>query len=88
MPEFAVIERGHVQPRWYRGVDRSTAISDEGLAATAPEKAQEIALRRSLALSEIEPICFERTSLLTPGGGAVKTYRLLAQSMEVAVRAG
>lgn len=67
---------------------RFVVVSDEELAALAPEKSQEIDLRRFVALSEIDPTYFERAYFLAPGKGAIKAYRLLAQSMEDAQRAG
>lgn len=67
---------------------RFVVVSDEELAALAPEKSQEIDLRRFVALSEIDPMYFERAYFLAPGKGTIKAYRLLAQSMEDAQRAG
>lgn len=67
---------------------RFIVVSDEELAALAPEKSQEIDLKWFVALSEIDPMYFERAYFLAPGKGAIKAYRLLAQSMEDAGRAG
>lgn len=68
--------------------DRFVVVEDEELDSIAPDKSQEIDLRRFVAMSEIDPIYFERAYFLTPGKGAIKTYRLLATTMEEAGRAG
>lgn len=63
-------------------------IEDRELDELAPEKSQEIDLKRFVALDEIDPMFFERAYFLTPEKGATKAYRLLARSMEDAGRAG
>lgn len=63
-------------------------IEDRELDELAPEKSQEIDLKRFVALNEIDPMYFERAYFLTPEKGATKAYRLLASSMEDAGRAG
>lgn len=68
--------------------DRFVVIDDDELAALAPEKSQEIDLRRFVDLDEIDPIYFERAYFFAPDKGAVKAYRLLAKSMEDSRRAG
>lgn len=68
--------------------DEFVVVSDEELDALAPEKSQEIDLRRFVALSEIDPVYFERAYFLAPNQGASKAYRLLARAMEEAERAG
>lgn len=88
LQEARAISRDEIVRGYETEPNRFVAVSDEELAALAPEKSQEIDLRRFVALSEIEPIYFERAYFLAPGKGAVKAYRLLAQSMEAAGRAG
>ncbi len=68
--------------------DDYVLVEDDELAALAPEKSQEIDLERFVALDEIPPIYFERAYFLTPEEGATRAYRLLADSMEAASRAG
>ncbi len=63
-------------------------VEDDELDALAPEKSQEIDLRRFVALSEIDPMYFERAYFMAPDNGAIKAYRLLAKSMEDEQRAG
>lgn len=68
--------------------DQFIEISDDELDALAPEKSREIDLRRFVPLDQIDPMFFERAYFLVPDEGANKVYRLLAQSMEQAGRAG
>jgi len=62
--------------------DRHVVVEDEELEGIAPKKSREIDLRRFVAVSDIDPMYFERAYLLTPGEGGVKPYRLLARTME------
>ncbi|MEX2534922.1 MAG: Ku protein [Trueperaceae bacterium] len=68
--------------------DEFVVVTDEELDALAPEKSQEIDLRRFVPLSEIDPVYFERAYFLAPNKGASKAYRLLAKGMEDSGRAG
>ncbi|MEX2542412.1 MAG: Ku protein [Trueperaceae bacterium] len=68
--------------------DEFVVVSDDELDALAPEKSQEIDLRRFVALSGIDPVYFERAYFLAPDKGASKAYRLLARAMEESGRAG
>jgi DNA end-binding protein Ku len=68
--------------------DEFVLVTDEELEALAPEKSQEIDLRRFVPVDEIDPVYFERAYFLLPSKGASKAYRLLARSMEEAGRAG
>jgi len=63
-------------------------VEDDELESLAPEKSQEIDLKRFVPVSELDPIRFERAYFLTPEQGAIKAYRLLAKSMEQSERAG
>ncbi|HEX7005285.1 MAG TPA: Ku protein [Trueperaceae bacterium] len=68
--------------------DEFVVVTDEELEALAPEKSQEIDLRRFVPLADIDPVYFERAYFLAPAKGASKAYRLLARAMEDAGRAG
>lgn len=68
--------------------DRYVTVSDNELAALAPEKSQEIDLKRFVPLDAIDPIYFERAYFLAPDRGASKAYRLLARTLEETRRAG
>ncbi|WP_136064411.1 non-homologous end joining protein Ku [Modicisalibacter radicis] len=68
--------------------DDYVLVEDDELEALAPEKSQDIDLERFVGLDEIAPIYFERAYFLTPEEGATRAYRLLADSMESASRAG
>jgi DNA end-binding protein Ku len=63
-------------------------ITDSELEALEPQKTREIELREFVDLSEVAPAYMERAYLLTPGKGATKAYRLLAEVMEKTRRAG
>ena len=63
-------------------------IEDKELEALAPEKSQEIDLKRFVDVADIDPMYFERAYFLTPDKGITKAYRLLAKSMEDSQRAG
>ncbi|HEX7046102.1 MAG TPA: Ku protein [Gammaproteobacteria bacterium] len=70
------------------GEHEYVVVEDKELESLAPEKSQEIDLKRFVSLSEIDPIYFERAYFLVPDEGATKAYRLLAKSMEDEQRAG
>jgi DNA end-binding protein Ku len=63
-------------------------VEDRELDSLAPEKSQEIDLKRFVGLDEIDPMYFQRAYFMTPDKGVTKAYRLLAESMESAGRAG
>lgn len=68
--------------------DRFVVVEDDELDALAPAKSRDIDLRRFVAVTEIDPMYFNRTYVLAPDKDATKAYRLLAQSMEDEQRAG
>jgi len=68
--------------------EKFVTVSDEELAAVAPEKTRDIDLQRFVDAAEIEPLYFRRTYFLLPSGRSSKAYHLLAESMESAGRAG
>jgi DNA end-binding protein Ku len=57
-------------------------MSDEELAAAAPEKSRDIDLRRFVPSEALDPVYFERGYFLVPAGESTKAYRLLAEAME------
>ncbi|NIC04686.1 Ku protein [Billgrantia bachuensis] len=63
-------------------------VEDHELESLAPEKSQEIDLKRFVGLDEIDPMYFQRAYFMTPDKGVTKAYRLLAESMEASERAG
>ncbi|MGR2739852.1 non-homologous end joining protein Ku [Billgrantia sp. Q4P2] len=63
-------------------------VEDRELESLAPEKSQEIDLKRFVGLDEIDPMYFQRAYFMTPDKGVTKAYRLLAESMEASERAG
>jgi DNA end-binding protein Ku len=68
--------------------DEFVVVSEEELDSIAPEKSQEIDLRRFVPVDDINPMFFQRAYFLAPDQGAIKPYRLLAKSMEDTERAG
>jgi DNA end-binding protein Ku len=68
--------------------DEFVVLTDEELDALEPEKSREIDLQRFVPRESIDPMFFERGYFLIPGGDSSKAYRLLAQAMEEAERAG
>jgi DNA end-binding protein Ku len=67
---------------------RFIVVSDEDLARLAPRRSRDIALQRFVDRSEIDPVLFIRAYYLVPAGEQTKAYRLLAEIMEDADRAG
>lgn len=63
-------------------------VTDEELEALAPEKSRDIDLRRFVPRAELDPLLFERGYFLGPAGESTKAYRLLAETMQRAGRAG
>lgn len=63
-------------------------VGDDELDALAPEKSQEIDLRRFVERDAIDPVLMDRAYFLTPAKGSTKAYRLLAHAMQEEGRAG
>jgi DNA end-binding protein Ku len=59
-------------------------VTDEDLEAAAGEKYRSIDIRDFVAVEEVDPIYFERTSYLGPAEGGEKPYALLVRAMEEA----
>jgi DNA end-binding protein Ku len=63
-------------------------VTDSELEALEPEKSLTIDLQAFVDIGEIAPTLFDRGYYLTPVEESTKAYRLLAQAMETADRAG
>jgi DNA end-binding protein Ku len=63
-------------------------VTDDELESAEPEKSGDIDLRLFADVNDIDPLFFERAYFLAPAGKSSKAYRLLAQTMEKAGRAG
>jgi DNA end-binding protein Ku len=74
--------------RGYELDGRFVTVTDEELEALAPRKSRDIDLRLFVDRAEIDPMHFERSYSLAPGGDSTKAYRLLAATMERTGRAG
>src|SRR6186997_2736388 len=57
-------------------------VTDEDLEAAAGETYRTIDIQDFVAVDEVDPIFFERTSYLGPAAGGEKTYALLVRAME------
>jgi DNA end-binding protein Ku len=73
---------------WETDSGKYVVVSDDELEALAPEKTRDIDLRRFVPVEQLDPLYFNRTYYLTPGGESSKAYRLLAATMEKTGRAG
>lgn len=67
---------------------RHVTVTDEELAALAPEKSRDIALERFVPADQLDPLYFQRAYFLAPAGTSTRAYRLLAAVMEKTGRAG
>lgn len=63
-------------------------VTDEELEGLEPEKSRDIDLREFVERDAVDPTYFERGYFLAPSGDSTKAYRLLAEAMERADRAG
>jgi DNA end-binding protein Ku len=62
--------------------DEYVYVTDEDLEAAAGESYRSIDIQDFVAVDEVDPIFFERTSYLGPAAGGEKTYALLVRAME------
>lgn len=70
------------------GDDGFVVVEDDELEALAPEQSHEIDLTQFVDAAEIDPTFFGRSYFLAPTRGGRRAYRLLAQTMEEAGKAG
>jgi DNA end-binding protein Ku len=63
-------------------------VTDEELEALAPRRSREIALERFVPRGDVDPAYCVKAYFLVPGAEQTKAYRLLAEAMERADRAG
>jgi DNA end-binding protein Ku len=63
-------------------------VTDEELEQLSPKRSREIALERFVPRDQIDPAWFVRSYFLVPGEDQQRAYRLLAETMEQAERAG
>lgn len=67
---------------------RHVVLMDDELEKLAPRRSRDIDLRRFVPVESIDPAYVDRAYYLTPGSETTKPYRLLAEVMESAGRAG
>ncbi len=63
-------------------------LTEDELAAVAPEKSREIDLKSFVPTEQIAPIYFDKEYLLLPDKGSLKAYRLLARALHAQGRSG
>lgn len=63
------------------GRDEYVVVTDEELDALAPEKTKTIDIEDFVALSEVDPVYFDKTYHLEPEPTGAKAYRLLVEAM-------
>lgn len=63
-------------------------VSDEELERLAPEKSRDIDIKAFVPEDSIPPVHFERGYFLVPAGSSEKAYKLLAETLDKAERAG
>lgn len=68
--------------------DHYIEVQDDELAALAPKKSREIALHAFCARTDLHESLFERGYVLSPAEAGAKAYKLLAEAMQRADRAG
>lgn len=92
---FCPVEDRQVHPehivRGYEvapGSGEYVTVTDEELESVEPEKSRDIDLRLFVDVDRIDPMHLDRPYYLVPAGGSNKAYRLLAQTMEDAKKAG
>ncbi len=68
--------------------DRYIPITDEELESVSPERSRTIEIVEFIGLDEVDPLYFDRPYYLVPLKGGEKAYRLLAEVMRQANRAG
>ena len=62
--------------------DEYVYVTDEDLEAAAGESYRSIDIQDFVAVDDVDPVFFERTSYLGPAAGGEKTYALLVRAME------
>jgi DNA end-binding protein Ku len=81
----------HIQRGYDLGDGHFVVVRDDELAALEPGKSRDIDLRQFVKHEQIEPLLFEHSYYLVPGGPAKsssKAYHLLTDTLERSGRAG
>jgi DNA end-binding protein Ku len=68
--------------------DQYVLLEPGEVEALAPESSPNMVISDFVPLEQVDPIYFDRPYYLRPGSGAERTYRLLAEAMAEAGRAG
>jgi DNA end-binding protein Ku len=77
------VEWKHIQKGFEVGKDRYVVLSDDELAAAAPEKTRTIEIERFVPLADIDPVAWDASYYAAPDGAAAgKAYVLLREAMK------
>lgn len=76
-----VVERSAMVKGYEFAKDQYAILTDEELRALEQKTEQSIEIEEFVPISQVDPIFFEKTSLLGPDKGGHKAYRLLCEAM-------
>jgi DNA end-binding protein Ku len=77
------VEWKRIQKGFEVGKDRYVVLSDDELAAAAPEKTRAIEIERFVPLADIDPVAWDASYYASPdGASAGKAYVLLREAMK------
>ncbi len=68
--------------------DQYVIVTDEELESAEPEAVRAIEIEDFVALSDIDPVYYERTYYTAPAEGGAKAYRLLLEAMSKSNKVG
>lgn len=86
--EDTVIPREEIVRGFETAPGKHVQITDEELASVTPERSRTIEISEFIDLREVDPIYYDHPYYLVPLKGGEKAYRLLAEVMRRANRAG
>src|SRR5207237_879897 len=80
------VDRAHLVKCYEIAPDECVILTQQELRAAAPEASRSIEIQTFIALSEIDPVYFERPYYLVPEPHAAKAYHLLVEAMHKSSR--
>jgi DNA end-binding protein Ku len=82
-----VVERSAMVKGFEYSKDQYVVLTDEELKALERQSDQSIEIEEFVPVSQVDPVYFEKSSLLGPDKGGQKAYRLLCEALKKADRA-